>query len=139
MTMPDIGATMPDGSKTTADGDATAPEEETLPDSGAAVPQIVLIEKGGLLMDTYRVETDAIAGGMGRVWRVRHTGWNTDLAMKQPKAELFQTEEQKETFIRECDAWVNLGLHPHIVSCYYVREVGGVPHHLFRVDGRGKP
>jgi WD40 repeat protein len=64
---------------------------------------------------------------MGRVFRVRHTGWNTDLAMKQPKKELFRNEAQKEAFIHECDAWINLGLHPHIVSCYYVREIGGIP------------
>ena len=124
------GTTLPDGTETKPDTGMT------LPDSGAAAlkdaardagAQVVSIEKGGLLLDTYRVETDAIAGGMGRVWRVRHTGWETDLAMKQPKAELFRTEQQKENFIRECDAWINLGLHPHIVSCYYVREIVGVP------------
>jgi len=47
--------------------------------------------------------------------------------MKQPKAELFQSERQKETFIHECEAWIDLGLHPQIVSCYYVREIGGIP------------
>lgn len=50
-----------------------------------------------------------------------------DLAMKQPKEEVFQTEKQKDSFISECEAWINLGLHPHIVSCYYVREIGGIP------------
>ncbi|MBX7258066.1 MAG: protein kinase, partial [Candidatus Hydrogenedentes bacterium] len=28
---------------------------------------------------------------------------------------------------KECETWVNLGLHPHVVSCYYVRRLGGVP------------
>ncbi|MDR1162128.1 MAG: serine/threonine protein kinase, partial [Tannerellaceae bacterium] len=85
------------------------------------------IEKGNTLLDLYKVESDPIVGGMGRVFRIRHTGWNTDLAMKQPKRELFQNEAQKQAFIHECDAWINLGLHPHIVSCYYVREIGGIP------------
>lgn len=64
---------------------------------------------------------------MGKVYRVYHTGWKVDLAMKQPHARLFETEAQKENFIHECDAWINLGLHPHIVSCFYVREIDGVP------------
>ncbi len=64
---------------------------------------------------------------MGKVFRVHHTTWNVDLAMKQPHAKLFETEAQKQNFIRECEAWINLGLHPHIVSCYYVREIDGTP------------
>lgn len=82
---------------------------------------------GDVLLDTYEVLSDPIKGGMGRVYKVRHKGWNIDLACKQPHAELFQTEEQKETFIAECDAWINLGLFQHIVSCYYVRKVDGIP------------
>ena len=85
------------------------------------------IEKDAILLDVYRVGSDPIQGGMGRVWRVRHTGWGVDLAMKQPKAELFQNERQKANFVHECEAWINLGLHPHIVSCYYVRGIGGIP------------
>jgi hypothetical protein len=30
-------------------------------------------------------------------------------------------------FVRECEAWGNLGLHPHAVSCYYGRILGGIP------------
>jgi len=84
--------------------------------------------KGERILDTYRVESSAIeSGGMGRVWRVRHGGWNVDLAMKQPRREHFTDEDSKTGFIRECQTWINLGLHPHIVSCYYVREIEGIP------------
>ena len=82
---------------------------------------------GDMVLDTYRVQSEAIRGGMGAVWRVTHTGWNMDLAMKRPKAEAFQTPVQKDNFTAECRHWINLGLHPNIVSCYYVREVGKVP------------
>ena len=82
---------------------------------------------GDMVLDTYRVQSEAIRGGMGAVWRVSHTGWNMDLAMKRPKAEAFQTPEQKDNFTAECRHWINLGLHPNIVSCYYVREVEKVP------------
>jgi serine/threonine protein kinase len=40
---------------------------------------------------------------------------------------MFQNERQKAMFTHECEAWIDLGLHPQIVSCYYVREIGGVP------------
>ena len=83
--------------------------------------------KGDLLLDTYRIDTNPIHGGMGSVWRVHHKNWDIDLAMKRPKKEYFVTDNQKETFIRECESWINLGLHPNIVSCYYVREIDGVP------------
>lgn len=115
-TLPDDAATMPD--------DATALDGEATSNDGSCAP---IIEKGASLLDTYRIESDAIEGGMGAVWRVHHTGWNVDLAMKRPKAGMFQTEKQKENFIRECDAWIKLGLHPHIVSCYYVRRIGDTP------------
>lgn len=87
----------------------------------------VQIEKGSTLLDLYRVESDPVLGGMGRVFRVHHTGWNVDLALKQPKRMMFSSEAQKQAFIHECEAWINLGLHPHIVSCYYVREIDGIP------------
>jgi hypothetical protein len=114
--LPDDVATVPD--------DATVLDGVTTSDDGSGIP---VTEKGASLLDTYRIESDAIEGGMGAVWRVHHTGWNVDLAMKRPKAGMFQTEKQKENFIRECDAWIKLGLHPHIVSCYYVRRIGDTP------------
>lgn len=86
-----------------------------------------VIHKGGTIFGTYRVDSDAIEGGMGSVWRVHHTGWNVDLAMKRPQPQCFSSEESKADFINECEAWINLGLHPNIVACYYVREIGGTP------------
>ena len=87
------------------------------------------IKKGDPILDTYQVLDDAIHGGMGSVWKVHHESWNVDLAMKRPQPRFFAegSEARKEEFIRECENWINLGLHPNIVSCYYVREIGGVP------------
>ena len=87
------------------------------------------IHRGDEILQIYRVEDDAIHGGMGSVWRVHHQNWNTDLAMKRPQPRFFAegSEKRKEEFIAECEHWINLGLHPNIVSCYYVREIGGVP------------
>ena len=87
------------------------------------------IHSGDVLLETYRVEDDAIHGGMGSVWRVHHQSWDTDLAMKRPQPRFFAegSERRKAEFVAECEHWINLGLHPNIVSCYYVRDIGGVP------------
>src|SRR5262249_54131232 len=41
--------------------------------------------------------------------------------------ELIARAGAAENFEREAETWVNLGLHPHAVSCYYVRRLGGIP------------
>lgn len=50
-----------------------------------------------------------------------------DMAVKCPKSDYYQTQAQKENFVRECHAWMDLGLHPHIVTCHYVRVLESVP------------
>ena len=82
---------------------------------------------GDVILDLYEVKGIHEGGGMGLVYRVFHRGWNIDLAVKSPRPEFFHSERQKGDFIRECETWINLGLHPHIVSCHYVRTLGGIP------------
>ena len=91
---------------------------------------------GDVILDVYEVKRinggkdpakHYAEGGMGVVYRIRHRGWDLDLAVKSPKAECFQTEQGKRDFERECKTWIELGLHPNIVSCYYVRRVEGIP------------
>ncbi len=73
------------------------------------------------------VEKDYHEGGFGRVYKVWHRTWRCEMAVKTPRAGMFATEEQQEAFTRECETWINLGLHPNTVSCHYVRRLGGVP------------
>ncbi len=84
-------------------------------------------QPGDELLDTYIVRSLLGQGGMGKVYRVHHNSWHIDLAVKSPRPEFFQTQEQKDLFVSEAETWVNLGLHPHIVSCYYVRTIDGIP------------
>jgi serine/threonine protein kinase len=35
--------------------------------------------------------------------------------------------EGSDLFEREAETWVNLGLHPHTVTCFYVRRLSGLP------------
>ena len=132
----DPGATAPESDKTVLESDATISDDGTtmleaaLSDAAGQAGENIAsaaIQKGDTILDTYRVESDAIEGGMGSVWRVHHTGWNVDLAMKRPQPKCFSSEKSKADFIHECEAWINLGLHPNIVSCYYVREISGTP------------
>ena len=87
------------------------------------------LEKGNTILDTYKIISDPISGGMGSVWQVYHEGWKLELAMKRPRPRFFAEggPERRKNFLRECENWIRLGLHPNIVSCYYVREISGVP------------
>jgi WD40 repeat protein/serine/threonine protein kinase len=80
---------------------------------------------GDLILDTYKVNGVLGKGGFGAVYRVHHQGWNMDLAVKRA---LNLDEENKQDFIDEAQHWIDLGLHPHIISCYYVRNIDGFPH-----------
>ncbi|MEU6533216.1 serine/threonine-protein kinase [Streptomyces sp. NPDC046928] len=71
---------------------------------------------------------DVLGQGMtGVVHRVRHLAWNTDLAVKTPLADVLEHQDDRESFVREAETWVSLGLHPHVCTCHYVRTLGGVP------------
>jgi WD40 repeat protein len=82
---------------------------------------------GDTILDLYRITDILGEGGFGKVYKVRHQGWNLDLAMKIPKPEIVIAAGGVEGFEQEAENWVNLGLHPHIVSCYYVRRVDTAP------------
>jgi len=82
---------------------------------------------GDVILDLYEVKHIHEGGGMGLVYRVHHRGWNIDLAIKSPRARFFRQPAHRENFVRECLSWIGLGLHPHIVCCYYVRQLGNVP------------
>ena len=80
---------------------------------------------GDLILDTYEIKGKLGEGGFGAVYRAHHKGWNMDLAVKRA---LDLDEENKQGFIDEAQKWIDLGLHPHIISCYYVRNINGFPH-----------
>jgi WD40 repeat protein/serine/threonine protein kinase len=82
---------------------------------------------GDVILDLYEVREVFTSGGRGLVYRVRHRGWNMDLAVKCPRPEFFQSEQDKADFEREAETWVKLGLHPHLAACHYVRRLDGIP------------
>ncbi|WP_273942540.1 serine/threonine-protein kinase [Kutzneria chonburiensis] len=83
-------------------------------------------QPGETVLGLYEVK-DVRSGGMGVVHRVRHLGWQVDLAVKTPRPEKVTTAEDRRHFEREAGTWVNLGLHPHTVNCVYVRTIDAAP------------
>ncbi len=81
---------------------------------------------GDIILGQYEVRSVLGRGGFGEVLKIHHRGWGLDLAAKNLLPELFSDEAEKADFIQECEAWIGLGIHPGVVSCYYVRDLGGV-------------
>jgi WD40 repeat protein len=98
----------------------TAPTPDVPPAAGTWKP-------GDVILDLYEVREVFTGGGRGLVYRVRHRGWNMDLAVKCPRPECFQSEQDKADFEQEAETWVKLGLHPHLATCHYVRRLDGMP------------
>ncbi|MFE4663465.1 protein kinase [Streptomyces sp. NPDC056716] len=82
---------------------------------------------GDVVLGLYEVLDTVHSGGMGVVHRVRHLGWNVDLAVKTPRPERVASDGGRRRFEAEAGTWVGLGLHPHTVNCSYVRTIDGVP------------
>ena len=81
---------------------------------------------GETVLGLYAVK-DVRSGGMGVVYRVHHVGWHGGPGGEDALPEWVTTEEDCRHFEREAGTWVNLGLHPHTVSCVYVRTIDGMP------------
>ena len=82
---------------------------------------------GDTIEGKYDVTAIAGQGGMGVVYKVHHREWNIDMAVKTPLPALVKDPAAKARFLREAQIWVDLGLHPNLVQCWYVRELGGLP------------
>jgi len=82
---------------------------------------------GDVVLGLYEVLGVAGEGGMGVVYRVRHREWDVDLAVKSPKPSCLQSESDRTALVREAQRWIELGLHPHVCACHYVRVLGGFP------------
>lgn len=91
---------------------------------------------GAIVDGKYEITAELGRGGRGIVHKVHHLEWDVDMAVKTPLPHLNSDEDLMKRFVREAGTWVDLGLHPHIVQCWYVREIGGVPRIFMEfVDG----
>ena len=79
------------------------------------------------IADLYDVRGVNTEGGMSIVYFVWHRAWRMELAIKSPRPEVLADVTARSRFIQEAETWVDLGLHPNIVTAYYVREIEGFP------------
>lgn len=82
---------------------------------------------GDVIDSRYEILEQIGEGGMGVVWKVHHREWDRVLALKMPLSQLVGSLALKERFVREAETWVGLGVHPHIVQCWYVLNIDGRP------------
>ena len=103
--------------------------------------ELTVWKVGDVIASKYGVMFEVVGqlgkGGMGLVYKVHSRHYNSDLAVKCPRPEIFAKTGGKENFVREAETWVNLGDHPHIVSCYFVETLGGIPHIFAEYIGGG--
>ena len=82
---------------------------------------------GQTIADLYEVRGINREGGMAIVYFVWHAAWRIELVIKSPRPELFADATARKRFLGEAETWVKLGMHPNIVTAYYVRELEGFP------------
>jgi serine/threonine protein kinase len=85
------------------------------------------LESGMVLEGIYEIRKTFGGGGMGLVHCARHIAWNFDVAIKHPRPEFLKSRHQVDEFQSECTTWASLGLDPFVATCYYSREIEGLP------------
>ena len=75
----------------------------------------------------YEIESTLGQGGMGMVYKARHTLLDRTVALKVPHSRLLQNDVSRERFIREARALARLE-HPHVVSVYDADLENGYPY-----------
>lgn len=83
--------------------------------------------KGQTIGELYEVVESFGGGAMGLVHHAKHRLWNIDVAIKHPRDKILKDPEQVRVFHAECATWANIGLHPYVATCYYSREIEGLP------------
>ena len=84
-------------------------------------PETAMEENGFKVIETFH------GGGMGLVHRARHLAWNIEVAVKHPRRDFLSNPEQVASFHSECATWAEIGLHPYVATCFYSREIDGLP------------
>jgi serine/threonine protein kinase/WD40 repeat protein len=100
-------------------------------DTGASVSVVSQRSVGDLtglnLGSNLEIQDRIGRGGMGSVYLARHRDWNLSLAVKSPRPDLLTNDTDKERWLLEAQTWIDLGVHPNIVRCWFIREHEGIP------------
>ncbi|MCI0628830.1 MAG: serine/threonine-protein kinase [Acidobacteria bacterium] len=82
-------------------------------------------EKGDVTGQTYQVYDVLGMGGFGIVYLVYCPDQDSVYALKTLRDEYLHDAETRKRFRSECQVWIDLERHPHIVRAYLVDQVAG--------------
>lgn len=82
---------------------------------------------GEILLGEFEVLGELGRGGMASVHLVRHLDLRHYAAVKSPFPEMIDSAAGRRIFAREVETWISLPKHPHLVECYYLRDMDGCP------------
>lgn len=103
-----------------------------------APPKAMTEWKVGEVIENLYEVWDIKYGGMGAVYIVRHLRWNIMMAVKSLYHRLRDSEEDRALFVKEAETWIDIGFHPNVAACYYVRNIQGSPRIFIEfADGGG--
>ncbi|MBW6491595.1 MAG: protein kinase [Lentimicrobium sp.] len=91
------------------------------------IRQVPEFNPGDIIDDKYIVEK-VFRGGMGRVYITEPTSQGIRFAIKQPNEQMLSSKGFFGRIINEAEAWTNLGMHPHIAYCYFVKAIDNIPY-----------
>jgi serine/threonine protein kinase/Tfp pilus assembly protein PilF len=78
----------------------------------------------GTRIEQYEIVSPPMMGGMGVVYfALDHGNDSRPVALKTFRPELLPDRAARDRFLREGNAWVELGNHPHIVRCFRVKYI----------------
>lgn len=93
----------------------------------AAVPELPVFPVGEQIAGVYEVQRRLEPEGAFAAYLARHLAWNIPVVVKVAKAEVLGDAERLRQVERAVAQWVTLGRHPHVVCCYYLQPLNGVP------------
>jgi serine/threonine protein kinase len=115
-------------------GDVAGPEIKD--EKSWEAKKIPVWKPGDVILDHYEIEDVITSGGMGRIYIANHRNWKVKVAIKSPTEEMLKEKDLFSRVEKEAEAWTELGLHPNIAYCYFVRNIEDVPHIFVEyVDG----
>ncbi len=76
---------------------------------------------GDIINERYKI-AKIYSGAMGKVYIADHLSWGVKMAIKVPRPEVLLCKESIGRILKEANAWIDLGLHPNIAACYFVKK-----------------
>ncbi len=76
---------------------------------------------GDVFLNLYQVLEILGDNNVASLYKVRHLSWDTELLVQVPQPKIVQLFGGPENFEAQVKVWVDLGMHPNLVTCYYWR------------------